>query len=439
MWRGKKSPTLFRDFSPGAVTGGAPLHPLPEICERCFFLYRILPALKSGCRFQLFLFCFWPVASRCDDVDECDLETDYGFDSVVWGISLRTVSLSLGSHNTADGWGIMRVPQVQVRQVQVKEVARIFSMPRQHIEVIFFPSNYFVHLFKILCHRFAFCILSFHPLSFCFGYRAAANPASSRAGAQCCQLWVLMLKSVEIRISCRYFADPEKFPACTKPDCLARYCHLPHSEDFKRSRTFWHFLCTWTCFNMSRKTQEWNRSRKFTGVHYKVQGLQTTLWEKEPCLGSKFSMNNFGSKKCGTTRRSISKEPGGPVVWSTCNGKMSARGHAASISNMDKNNTWTYIHQYTWTKRPAFWFCSFADFCRLCSFYHDAGSLMTRLRPNVVKIVELIVKSEVTVKQWNQSMQKGTRKTSFWLDAFDWPAEAEIFGVMSNVTNPKYC
>ena len=23
--------------------------------------------------------------SRCDDVDECDLETEYGFDSVVWG------------------------------------------------------------------------------------------------------------------------------------------------------------------------------------------------------------------------------------------------------------------------------------------------------------------------------------------------------------------
>ncbi len=78
-------------------------------------------------------------------------------------------------------------------------------------------------------------------------------------------------------------------------------------------------------------------------------------------------------------------------------------------------------------------------FCRLCSFYHDAGSLMKRLRPNVVNIVELIVKSEVTVKQWNQSMQKGTKKTSFWLDAFDWPAEAEIFGVMSNVTNQKYC
>ncbi|CAL1158341.1 unnamed protein product [Cladocopium goreaui] len=30
----------------------------------------------------------------------------------------------------------------------------------------------------------------------------------------------------------RYFADPEKYPACTKPDCLARYCHLPHSEEY---------------------------------------------------------------------------------------------------------------------------------------------------------------------------------------------------------------
>ncbi|CAJ1390365.1 unnamed protein product [Effrenium voratum] len=30
----------------------------------------------------------------------------------------------------------------------------------------------------------------------------------------------------------RYYADPEKYPACTKPDCLARLCHLQHSEEY---------------------------------------------------------------------------------------------------------------------------------------------------------------------------------------------------------------
>ncbi|CAE7739520.1 BNA4 [Symbiodinium pilosum] len=30
----------------------------------------------------------------------------------------------------------------------------------------------------------------------------------------------------------RYFSDPEKYPACSKADCLARNCHLPHSEEY---------------------------------------------------------------------------------------------------------------------------------------------------------------------------------------------------------------
>jgi len=30
----------------------------------------------------------------------------------------------------------------------------------------------------------------------------------------------------------RHFSDPAKHPACTKPECYARYCHLPHSEDY---------------------------------------------------------------------------------------------------------------------------------------------------------------------------------------------------------------
>mmetsp|Transcript_29917 Transcript_29917/g.69222 ORF Transcript_29917/g.69222 Transcript_29917/m.69222 type:complete len:211 (-) Transcript_29917:125-757(-) len=30
----------------------------------------------------------------------------------------------------------------------------------------------------------------------------------------------------------RHFADPAKYDACTKPDCWARCCHLPHSEDY---------------------------------------------------------------------------------------------------------------------------------------------------------------------------------------------------------------
>ena len=104
--------------APGAVTGGAPLHPLPEICE------------------------------RCDDVDECDLETEYGFDSVV-----------------AD--------------------ARASS---------------------------------------------SSAPSSSEGGSL--DLLHAQGRCQPCLFQCRYFADPEKFPACTKPDCLARYCHLPHSEEY---------------------------------------------------------------------------------------------------------------------------------------------------------------------------------------------------------------
>lgn len=46
--------------------------------------------------------------SRCDDVDECDLETEYGFDSVVWGISV--VSWSAASR-WADRWEVTTLPE----------------------------------------------------------------------------------------------------------------------------------------------------------------------------------------------------------------------------------------------------------------------------------------------------------------------------------------
>ena len=225
-------------------------------------------------------------------------------------------------------------------------------------------------------------IPSFHPLSFCFGYRAAANPASSSVGAKCGQLWLLILKSVEIRISCRYFADPEKFPACTKPDCLARYCHLPHSEDFKPSRILWHFLCIWT-YSLLQLLQsdlgklEW-RSRRMQEYITKYKAYKRRYEKKNRALKANFPWR-FVKEKCGTTRRKISKEPGG--------------GHAASISNMDNKQ---YLNIYTsiyLNKETCILILLCQDhFCRLCSFYHDAGSLMTRLRPNVVQIVEIILK-----------------------------------------------
>jgi len=53
----------------------------------------------------------------------------------------------------------------------------------------------------------------------------------------------------------RYYADPERYPACTKPECFARYCHLSHSESY---------LATYR--SMKRRYEKKNRVARRKGL-----------------------------------------------------------------------------------------------------------------------------------------------------------------------------